>query len=171
MNRYRQLLLTGAVLAAFLFQVAVTPRFKLFGVHPNLILVVAVVVAVQDGPLEGAVVGFAGGLLMDVASHQVMGVGALTFTLAAFLSGVLKEMFMTYSILLPVMLVFIASVFEISAHQAVLALLGVENLPPFRVAVLFAAAFYDVLAVFVIYPLMRRFRFAVKDELAIGAGR
>ncbi|MCJ7745747.1 MAG: rod shape-determining protein MreD, partial [Actinobacteria bacterium] len=74
MSRNRQLFLAGAVLLAFILQVAVMPQFKLFGVQPDLILVVAVVVAVQEGPVEGAIVGFCGGMMMDIVSPQVMGV-------------------------------------------------------------------------------------------------
>ena len=108
-SRNRQLFLVAVVLLAFVLQLSVMPQFKLLGVQPDLILVVAVVVAVQDGPIEGAVIGFAGGMLQDIASPQVMGVSALTKTLAAFIAGVLKDFFMTYSILLPVVLVFFLS--------------------------------------------------------------
>lgn len=149
---------------AFVFQLSVLPQFKLLGVQPDLILVVAIVVAVQDGPVAGAVVGFAGGMLQDVASPQVMGVSALTKTLAAFLAGVMKDVFMTYSILLPVLLVFFFTFFELLLNQGVLVVLGQEKLIPVKAGLLFAAALYNVLAVLVIYPLLRRFRFPEKEE-------
>src|SRR5665811_1644728 len=112
---------------AFVFQLSVLPQFKLLGVQPDLILVVAIVVAVQDGPVAGAVVGFAGGMLQDIASPEVMGVSALTKTLAAFLAGVMKDVFMTYSILLPVLLVFSLTFFELLLNQGVLVVLGQEK--------------------------------------------
>ena len=130
MSRNRQLFLAGAVLLAFILQIAVMPQLKLFGVQPDLILVVAVVVAVQEGPVEGAIVGFCGGMMMDIVSPQVMGVGAFSETVAAFLAGMLKEFFMTYSILLPVLLVFIVTILELSVNQLTLLMLGQENLPP-----------------------------------------
>lgn len=164
MSRNRQIFLMVVIALAFVFQLSVLPQFKLLGVQPDLILVVAIVVAVQDGPVAGAVVGFAGGMLQDVASPQVMGVSALTKTLAAFLAGVMKDVFMTYSILLPVLLVFFFTFFELLLNQGVLVVLGQEKLIPVKAGLLFAAALYNVLAVLVIYPLLRRFRFPEKEE-------
>jgi len=163
-SRNRQIFLMVVVALAFVFQLSVLPQFKLLGVQPDLILVVAIVVAVQDGPIAGAVVGFAGGMLQDIASPQVMGVSALTKTLAAFLAGVMKDVFMTYSILLPVLLVFFFTFFELLLNQGVLVVLGQEELIPVKAGLLFAAALYNVLAVLVIYPLLRRFRFPEKEE-------
>ena len=164
MSRNRQIFLMVVIALAFVFQLSVLPQFKLLGVQPDLILVVAIVVAVQDGPIAGAVVGFAGGMLQDIASPQVMGVSALTKTLAAFLAGVMKDVFMTYSILLPVLLVFFFTFFELLLNQGVLVVLGQEELIPVKAGLLFAAALYNVLAVLVIYPLLRRFRFPEKEE-------
>lgn len=164
MSRKRRIFLAFMIVVAFLLQISVFPQFKIFGVQPDLILVIAVVVAIQEGPVEGATIGFFGGLLQDVASSQVMGVGAFSKAVAAFFAGILKDLFMTYTILLPVILVFLASLLELSLHQAALAVLGQEQLPPFKGTILLATAFYNVLIVFVLYPLMRRFRFPVKDE-------
>jgi rod shape-determining protein MreD len=170
-SRNRQLFLLVAVVLAFVLQISVLPQFKILGVQPDLILVVAVVVAVQDGPVAGAVVGFFGGMLQDIASPQLMGVGMLTKTVTAFLAGMLKDFFMTYTILLPVILVFLASIFEQSMHQVTLSVLGQENIPPFKVGVLFASTLYNVLCVFIVYPVMRRFRFPEKeDSLALKRG-
>jgi len=173
-SRRRQLFLATVVVLAFILQIAVLPQFKLLGAQPDLILVVAVLVAVTEGPMEGALVGFFGGLLQDIVGPQVLGVGAFSKALAAFAAGVLKDFFMTYSILLPILLVFLMSLFEQSIHQAALAVLGQEQLPTFKVTVVFASALYDVLAVFLFYPLIRRFRFDDKEESTLAirtAGR
>jgi rod shape-determining protein MreD len=169
-SRNRQIFLFVVVIVAFVLQLSVIPQFKLFGVQPDLILVVAIVVAVQDGPVEGAMVGFLGGMLQDIASPQVMGVSALTKTLAAFLAGMLKDFFMTYSIILPVVLVFLLSLFELLLHQGVLVVLGQEQLPPLRAGALFTVALYNVIAVIIIYPLMRRFEFPEKEDAFTLAG-
>lgn len=170
MSRNREIFLFIVVVIAFILQLSVMPQFKLLGVQPDLILVVAIVVAVQDGPVEGAIIGFLGGMLQDIASPQVMGVSALSKALAAFLAGVLKDFFMTYSILLPVLLVFMLSFFELLLHQGVLVVLGQEQLPPVRAGALFAISLYNVIAVLVIYPLLRRFRFPEKEESFTLAG-
>jgi rod shape-determining protein MreD len=168
MSRNRTLFLAGAVLLAFILQIAVMPQFKLFGVQPDLILVVAVVVAVQEGPVQGALAGFCGGMLMDIVSPQVMGVAAFSEAVAAFLAGKLKGLFMTYSILLPTLLVFIVTILELSLNQLTLLMLGQEGLPPFNViGVVLTSALYNVLAMLVVYPVMRRFSFTQREESII----
>ena len=164
MSRNRRIFLAIVVVLAFVLQLSVFPQFKLLGAQPDLILVVSIVVAVTDGPVAGAIVGFFGGMLQDIASPQVMGVSALTKTLAAFMAGMLKDFFMTYSILLPVLLVFFLTFFELLVHQGVLLVLGQEQLPPLNAATMFASALYNVLLTFLIYPLLRRFRFPEKEE-------
>ena len=167
MSRQRQIFVGVTVALAFILQLAVLPQFKLLGVQPDLILVVAVVVAVQDGPVAGAVVGFCGGLLQDIASPQVMGVSALTKTLAAFFAGMMKDFFMTYSILLPVVLVLLATVFEMGVHQVVMVVLGQESLAPFKVTTVLVESLYNVIAVLVVYPFMRRFKFLHKEDSVV----
>lgn len=165
MSTNRQIVLAAAVVIAFFLQLSIMPQFKILGVQPDLILVVAIVVAILEGPEVGAVVGFAGGLMQDLASPQVMGVGALTKALAAFLAGVLKDFFMTYSILLPVLLVFFISMLELSLHQVALLVLGQEQIPPFKVGgLVLPAALYDVMMVFIVYPLLKMFKFPQKEE-------
>lgn len=168
MSRKRQIFLGCVVVLAFILQLAVMPQFKLLGVQPDLILVVAIVVAVQEGPVEGALVGFFGGMLQDLATPQVMGVGAFSKAVAAFLAGMLKDFFMTYSILLPIILIFILSIMELSLHQAVLIMLGQEPRPPFNVTgLVLPVTLYNELAMFVVYPVLRKFRFPVKEESLI----
>ena len=167
MSRNRQIFLMVIVVLAFVLQLSVLPQFKMLGVQPDLILVIAVVVAVQDGPVAGAVVGFCGGMLQDIASPQVMGVSALTKTLAAFGAGMMKDFFMTYSILLPVVLVFLATIFEMALHQGAMVVLGQEQLPPFRIVTVLAESLYNVLAVLVVYPFMRRFKFPQKEDSVV----
>lgn len=164
MSRNRQILLGVLVLLAFILQISVLPQIKLLGVQPDLILVLAILVAVQEGPVPGAIVGFLGGLLQDLASPQVLGVGAFSKAVVAFLAGTMKDFFMTYTILLPVLLVFFLSMMEMSLHQVALIVLGQEQIPPFKITTLVYSSLYDVLVVFVLYPVLKRFRFPLKEE-------
>lgn len=167
MSRNRRIFLFAVMFIAFFLQVAVLPNFKILGVQPDLILVVAVIVAVQEGPMEGALLGFFGGMLQDVVGPQVLGVGALTKTLSAFFAGLMKDFFMTYSILLPVILVFLFSIIEPSMNHAALVILGQEELPPFRITTLLVLSLYNVLMVFIVYPVLKRFRYSYRDETLV----
>jgi rod shape-determining protein MreD len=84
--------LTAVVLAAALFatvviQLTVVNRLPLPGAtEPDLVLLLVTAIAVATGPLAGALVGFAGGLALDVAPPAVHYAGeyALVFCLAGY---------------------------------------------------------------------------------------
>jgi rod shape-determining protein MreD len=84
---------TGVVGAVILFavilQVAVFHLFSVNGVVPNLVLLVVVAAAIARGPQFGAIVGFAGGMLLDLAppAEHVAGRWALALVLVAILAG------------------------------------------------------------------------------------
>jgi rod shape-determining protein MreD len=88
----RVLLATAAVLAAILLQVTVLNNLPLPGGAPDLVLVVVVAMALASGPLEGAVIGFAAGLAVDIAppASHLVGQSALAFCLAGYGCGRLR---------------------------------------------------------------------------------
>ena len=84
----------GAVLAAVLVlavvsQVAVFSALSLEGVVPNLVLLVVVAAALVRGPEFAAVLGFLGGLAVDLAppADHVAGRWALALMLVGYVAG------------------------------------------------------------------------------------
>ncbi len=75
------------VFAAAIVQVAVVSGIDVLGTTPDLLLVVVVAVAFHRGALAGAIAGFAGGLVVDIATLGVLGVTSLLLTLAGFWAG------------------------------------------------------------------------------------
>lgn len=69
-------------------QVAVASRLEVAGVHPDLLLLLAVTAGLTGGPARGAVVGFAAGVVADLYLHTRFGVGALASTLTGYVAGV-----------------------------------------------------------------------------------
>ena len=71
------------VVVAFLVQTTVIARLSLPLVVPNLVLVTVVAIAAQQGGRTAVVVGFAAGLLLDLAppSTSAAGIHALLLTL------------------------------------------------------------------------------------------
>ena len=72
---------------AVLLQVTVVSRLSVFGVHPDLILLVAVVAGLAGGPPRGAIVGFVAGCCADAYLSSRFGVSALAFTLTGYAAG------------------------------------------------------------------------------------
>jgi len=81
------LVLVGAVVV----QLAVVTDLRLFGVHPELVLAVAIGTAIAWGPERGAVVGFAAGLLTDLSMSGRFGLSSLAFALAGWGIGALAD--------------------------------------------------------------------------------
>jgi rod shape-determining protein MreD len=75
------------VFAAALLQASVFSTVVVAGGAPDVLLVTVVSVALLRGSVVGAAAGFAGGLLLDVATLGTLGVTALVLTVAAYWAG------------------------------------------------------------------------------------
>jgi rod shape-determining protein MreD len=81
------------LLLAAVLQVSFFGFFTLEGVVPNLVLLVVVGVAIARGPEVAALLGFVGGLLLDLAppADHVAGRWALALVLAAYVAGRVRQ--------------------------------------------------------------------------------
>ena len=89
----RALLATAAILAAVLLQVTVLNNVPFpGGAGPDLVLVTVVALALSGGPRDGAVIGFAAGLALDIAppASGLLGQSALVFCLVGYGCGRLR---------------------------------------------------------------------------------
>lgn len=77
------------IATALVVQLTVLTRFTVIGVKPELMLLVAVTGGVVGGPVRGAIVGFASGMVIDVFLRTPMGQSALVFSLVGYSVGVL----------------------------------------------------------------------------------
>jgi rod shape-determining protein MreD len=89
----RVLLPAVAILAAVLIQVTVLNNVPFpGGAGPDLVLVVVVALALASGPRDGAIIGFAAGLALDIAppASGLVGQYALVFCLVGYGCGRLR---------------------------------------------------------------------------------
>ena len=93
MSAVRAAVLTGIVLLAVVLQVTVFAGLSFGGVVPNLALLVVVAAALVRGPEYAAVVGFLGGLALDLAppTHHVAGRWALALVVVGYLAGRVRQ--------------------------------------------------------------------------------
>jgi rod shape-determining protein MreD len=89
MSVVRALVLTGVLALAVVLQVAVFSVISVDGVVPNLALLVVVAAALVRGPEFAALLGFLGGLVIDLAppSDHVAGRWALALVVVGYLAG------------------------------------------------------------------------------------
>jgi rod shape-determining protein MreD len=153
----RVLSIVAIVITAVLLQSTVFAQLRLLGVRPELLFLVTIVIALLEGPNEGAVVGFACGLAQDMFLDQPKGITALTLTLVGYGVGMAKQYIVSPSPLLPTIVVAIGTALGVAFFEVVAFLLGSFDLPPteaVRIALLTAA--YNAVLTPILYPLLRR---------------
>lgn len=78
-------------LAGLMLQWMWATYFPLWGLAPQVLLILTVAVSARSGAVTGQCFGFAWGLFLDLLSAHVFGANALAFTLAAYLVGALRR--------------------------------------------------------------------------------
>jgi rod shape-determining protein MreD len=77
----------GLVFLAAILQVSVFADVTILHGTPDLLLVAIICVALLRGPVVGAVTGFWGGLIVDIANLGTLGVTSLLLTVAGYWIG------------------------------------------------------------------------------------
>lgn len=88
---WRQALIIGTfTLLAVLIELTLLSRLGIPGATPDLVVVTIVAIALAMGPVQGAVAGFASGLLLDLAppGDTLIGVNAIVYVAIGFITGV-----------------------------------------------------------------------------------
>jgi rod shape-determining protein MreD len=79
------------LLFAALVQVSITSSIQVASGHPDILLILVIALGLLRGPAFGAAAGFWGGLVLDIASFQTLGLTSLLLTLAGYFAGRLGE--------------------------------------------------------------------------------
>jgi rod shape-determining protein MreD len=103
------------IVGGLLFQTAVFPHLAVFGLKPDVLMVVVVCWALLYGPAEGFVAGLAAGLVQDLTFGQYIGLFALAKTLVGFGVGVVAGKIFRETIWVPTAAVGVA----VFAHEFV----------------------------------------------------
>ena len=79
--------LSGVVVAAAVLQAVIFSSVTVGEGSPDLLLVVVVSLGLLRGAIAGALVGFAGGVVVDLLTLDTLGITSLVLTLAGFWAG------------------------------------------------------------------------------------
>ena len=112
------------MIAALLLQTTVLARMRLFGVMPDLMLLVAVAGGITAGSSRGAALGFASGMLIDLFLPTPLGLSALVFTLVGYGVGVANTGVLRSAWYIPVLTAGAASVTGVVLYALVGSMLG-----------------------------------------------
>jgi len=153
----RVLALAAIIITAVLLQSTVFSQLRLLGVRPELLYLVTILVALQEGPNEGALVGFTAGLAQDMFLDQPNGITALTLTLLGYTVGMARQYIVSPSPLVPTIVVAIATALGVAFYEIVTFLLGqFEASITYAVKVALLTALYNAVLTPILSPLLRR---------------
>lgn len=151
------------VVATLVIQATLLPLVAVGGVKPDLLLLVVVSAGLLLGREHGVGMGFFAGLLQDLASGNIFGVSVLSKTATGFVAGSMERKVFKENVLLPVLAVMAATVFNGVVMLAVLAALGMAvDWPAAMVHTLFVMGYNVVLAI----PVHQAVYRLAKSELA-----
>lgn len=105
----RMYILTVVLAAALFLQVTLLNFITIFGVKPDLVLIIVVFNAFLRGPREGALFGFFGGLFEDLAVGSYIGMNALSTMAVGYLVGLTESKLYKDSSFMVVFLVWLSS--------------------------------------------------------------
>ncbi|NLW03577.1 MAG: rod shape-determining protein MreD [Clostridiaceae bacterium] len=89
--RYRVLAAAFLVLSAAALQSTVMGHFEVFSVRPNILITLAVVIALLRGSVESGIMGVTLGLTMDILMGKVLGWYALLLLMLSIVISLVNE--------------------------------------------------------------------------------
>jgi len=147
-----------AVFAAAILQVFLAPNIAIGGAVPNFMLIVGITLALVQGPVTGAVAGFAAGLVFDLLNTGPVGLMALVLAITCWIAGLLFQQMFAEGWLLPLTVLGVSSLAAGLAYGLILRMLGEGG--PFVASLLtitLPGAVYNTALALLVYPWLARF--------------
>jgi rod shape-determining protein MreD len=133
---------------ALVIQSTLLPLIAVNGIRPDLLLILVVSSALLLGKEQGVGLGFFAGLLQDLASGNIFGLNVLSKILTGYLAGIMERKVFKENVLLPVLAVVVATVFNSIVVLVTLAFLGFNvDIPAALLNIVFQLAYNAVLAI------------------------
>lgn len=143
------------ICAAVLLQTTVFSWLKLWGVKPDLVLIVVLYAAFWKGSRRGAIVGFAGGIVEDIASGGLIGANAFAKLVAGFLFGISRRKFYVESFKIQVITAFLGTFLSQLIFFLLVQVCGEER-PLSSLKMLLPLACYNAMLAPLIFRCMRK---------------
>lgn len=145
------------VLGAVVLQSTALSRLTFFGVAPDLVVMLVITIALMEGPIPGAVSGFAAGLMIDFPLETPTGLTGLAYLAVGYLTGIVRPYVQPTAVLFPVIAVGIGSLISGTLFATLLFLFGGQPDPIARVVrVVLLTAVYNTMLTPLVYPVIRR---------------
>lgn len=111
------------IAAACLLQATAAARFKIYGVKPDLVLLLVVIGTLVYGSRPGLVWAFFGGLGLDIFSGGPMGSSSLALMAASLVAGFGHRTLSRFNIFVPLVAIAVGTLVYAGAYLGILAVL------------------------------------------------
>lgn len=149
--------------AACLFQATAAGRIKIYGVKPDLVLLLVVIGALVYGSRPGVVWAFFGGLGLDLFSGGPMGSSSLALMAAAMVAGFGHRTLSRFNMLVPLVAIAAGTLVYAGAYLSILAVLQYLDVTDHRLpwlstvqSVVVPALVYNTTLMVLLVPLLNR---------------
>ncbi|WP_250277683.1 rod shape-determining protein MreD [[Clostridium] colinum] len=150
------------ILINFILQTTLFNYIEIIGVKPNTMVILIVSFAFMRGEIEGGIIGFLSGLLIDSYFGQVLGLNAFIGLIIGFLCGKIFNEFYKDSILIPFFLTLFFNIFHgFLFFFFNVFLRGYPNIFTFSKNIIIPEALYTAIVSFFLYRIL----FAINKKL------
>lgn len=146
----------GAYAFAFIIQSTLLYNFSIFGVSPNLLLILTIVFTFLFDEKHGIIFGIIFGLLSDLCFSQVIGISAFSYFLVALMIENLKSFLYRDNKFSVVFIALIGTVSYNMIFWGVSTIFGADLSPLYMLAKQPASFVYNVLIIYPIYWFLVR---------------
>ena len=139
--------------------------FTINGVMPNLFIIFVLCIGLFSKKTMGTVYGIVIGLVLDYLVGTKIGVNAVLLGLVGFLAAVFDKNFSKDSRITIMLLVAGMTIaFEVVKYAISYAVLGTSIEIVIFLKILIVEAIYNVVISIIIYPLMKKYGYAIEEE-------
>lgn len=156
-------LMLPLIAAACLFQATAAARIKIYGVKPDLVLILVVIGTLVYGGRAGLIWAFFGGLGLDIFSGGPMGSSSLALMAAALVAGVGHRTLSRFNVIVPVVTMVAATLAYAGAYLGILAVLQYLDVAQHQVPffatiqnVVVPAVVYNTTLMVILIPFLNR---------------
>ena len=83
--KYLRYFIFGLVI--ILFQLVLVPLISIRNIAPDIVLLFVTYISLREGQIAGTTAGFISGMIIDVFGDSIVGLSALSKTIAGFIAG------------------------------------------------------------------------------------
>jgi rod shape-determining protein MreD len=150
----RVLLLAAVIVVSLVLESTLLSHLRVGGVHPDVLVIAVIAVAMTDGPVVAAVFGFVAGLTADLLFANQVGISALVYTVIGFGAGMTRAWVTSTSTLLHLLLAGLASFASVWLAGLILRVFDLSSWD-YLLRIAPMVALYNLLLTPFVYPPVR----------------